>query len=253
MRVTENNIGAAFAATCQGTTLYQSKFYFNLQRQLQIGDGAGDLRAFVISGCDIEGGAHKGATVYGVYVNRVDPLIIENSYFESSDSAASADIVVAGQSRIRITGVYSNANTTAAHAILLDAPTADVTIEDSYYFNSTGPTITNLNTGGRNVFLRNVAMNFTGATPSGRLFVSPAKLGAAGETGVNTAFFGSSIAADGGLQSWYCGALFPACDPSARRGEFFRTAGSGRREGDLVPPYAPKMRRARMRGELFTS
>ncbi len=172
---------------------YQSKFYFNLQYQLEVGDGTGYLRNFTISGCEVEGGYHAGATVYGIYVNQVDPLVIENTYFESSDSASSADIDVVAQSRIRITGVYSNANIVAAHAILLDAPTVDLSVEDSYYFNSTGPTITNLNTGNHNVFLRNVAMNTSGSTPSGRLFVSPAKMSGSGDDSVNTAFFGSSV------------------------------------------------------------
>jgi len=193
MRVTGNNIGAAFAATCQATALYQSKFYFNLQRQLEVGDGTGYLRNFTISGCEIEGGRHAGATVYGVYVNQVDPLVIENTYFESSDSASSADIEVVAQSRIRIAGVYSNANIIAAHAILLDASTVDLSVEDSYYFNSTGPTITNLNTGNHNVFLRNVAMNVSGSAPSGRLFVSPARVGGSGDASADTAFFGSSV------------------------------------------------------------
>jgi hypothetical protein len=193
MRVTNNNIGAAFSATCQGTSLYQSKFYFNLRRQLEVGDGAGYLRNFTISGCEIEGGSHAGATVYGIYVNQVDPLVVENSYFESPDSASSADIVVVAQSRIRISGVYSNANVVAEHAILLNTPTVDMSVEDSYYFNSTGTTITNLNTGNHNVFLRNVAMNLSGSTPSGRLFVSPANLGGAGDASANTAFYGSSI------------------------------------------------------------
>lgn len=193
MRVTNNNIGAAFSATCQGTSLYQSKFYFNLRRQLQVGDGAGYLRNFTISGCEIEGGRNAGATVYGIYVDHVDPLVVENSYFESSDSVSSADIVVASQSRIRIAGVYSNANAVAEHAILLNTPAVDMSVEDSYYFNSTGPTITNLNTGSHNVFLRNVAMNLSGSTASGRLFVSPANLSGAGDASANTAFYGSSI------------------------------------------------------------
>lgn len=166
MRITNNNTGARFSSTCQESTILQSKLYLNNNIQLDLGDNSGTLRSFTIALDDIEYGGAAGTNI-DIQVNQVDPLSITDTYFESG-AAASADISFAGtgESRVKVSGVFSNANVAANHAILLNSAKVLMTMKDSYYFNGLGSTFDSETANSSLIQFMNTAKADIGCSPS---------------------------------------------------------------------------------------
>jgi hypothetical protein len=166
LRVTGNATGADMPSTCQGTSIYASKFYSNTSVNLSLGDASGTLRAIVIDGCDIEVGTSSG-TVYDITVQAVDPLIIHGTYFESGTSTGAADLYFSGaESRVKIDGVYSNANVTTNHPIQINSSQVYLDMRNSYYFNSLESTFDSETANSSSMTFANTAKADIGCTPS---------------------------------------------------------------------------------------